>query len=144
VTSRSLGPIRLGETEAQVRERIGAPDEIRRGFLRFCASGAFLVGQRSDRSGDLGTDDAEPTVALVATRGAFRVRGLRPGARARRPRGWRAVGRLGTTRMWELRRGSPVLVGVRGGRVRFVAVVDRRVYRSRRGVATILRRALSG
>jgi hypothetical protein len=145
VTSRSLGPVRLGDSEAQVRRSLGAPDEVRRGFLRFCASGGFLVGQRSDRSGDLGTDDEAPTVALVATRGAFAVRGVRPRARVRRRtlRGARRLARLGTTRVWELRRGSPVLIGVRRGRVRFVAVVDRRVYRSRAGVVTVLRRALS-
>jgi hypothetical protein len=82
----------------------------------------------------------------VATRGTFAVRGARPGARVRRRtlRGARPLARLGTTRVWELRRGSPVVLGVRRGRVRFVAVVDRRVYRSRAGVATVLRRALAG
>ena len=143
VTPRSLGPIRLGDRERRVREILGSPDELRRGFLRYCAGGEFLVGQRSDRSGDLGTDDDAPTVMLVATRGRFRAsRRYGPGTRA--PRHWRTIARVGSVKVVAARRTSTVLLGVRRGRVRFVAVADRRVIRTRRGIETYLRRALSG
>ena len=143
VTSRALGPIRIGDRERRVRDVLGSPDELRRGFLRYCAGGGFLVGQRSDRSGDLGTDDDERTVMLVATRGRFRVAGrYGPGTRA--PRRWRTVARHGATRVVARRRGSPVVLGTRRGRVRFVAVLDRRAIRTRRGLELYLRRALTG
>ena len=80
---------------------------------------------------------------IVATRGSFRLaRRYGPGTRA--PRRWSTVARRGATRVIARRRRSPVLLGVRGGRVRFVAVADRRVIRTRRGIETYLRRALSG
>ena len=141
VTARSLGPIRIGDIERRVRDVLGSPDELRRGFLRYCAGGGFLVGQRSDRSGDLGADDEQPTVMLVATRGRFRyARRYGPGTRA--PRRWRTLGRIGATRVVARRRTSPVMLGVRRGRVRFVVVADRRVIRTRQGIETYLRRGL--
>ena len=143
ITSRSLGPVQLGDTERRVRDLLGSPDEIRRGFLRYCAGGGFLVGQRTDRSGDLGSDDGARTIMLVATRGSFRY-ARRYGLGRRAPRRWRTVARHGATRVIAKRRASPVLLGVRRGRVRFLVVADRRVIRTRRGIETYLRRALTG
>jgi hypothetical protein len=142
VTSRALGPVAIGDPEQRVRSVLGAPDEIRRGFLRYCAGGGFLVGQRSDRSGDLGSDDEERTVMLVATRGRFRAGRYGPGTRA--PKRWRTVARVGGTRVLARSSRSPILLGVRRGRVRFVAVADRRAIRTRRGLEAYLRRALAG
>jgi hypothetical protein len=142
VTSRSLGPVRLRDTEAQVRSAIGPPAEIRRGFLRYCDRGAFLVGQRGDRSGDLGGDTSEPTVIVVARAGRFAVRGLRLGAKAKKVRGRRA-GKVAGTRVVVLRR-APVAVGVKRGRIAFIAVFDRRVIRKAAGLRIRLRRALMG
>ncbi|HEV2999659.1 MAG TPA: hypothetical protein VGW75_02875 [Solirubrobacteraceae bacterium] len=140
VTSRRLGPVALGDSEATVRAKLGPPAEVRRGFLRYCADGAYLVGQRTDRSGDLGAGDAEPAVMIVARRGRFRHG---PGTPAKRIRRLRPAGSVARTRVWLGRRGR-VVYGTRGGRVRWVAVYDRRALRSRRAMRELLRRALVG
>ena len=96
---RRLGPVRLGMREARVRARLGAPRAIRRGFLRYCADGGgkLLVGQRGDRSGDLGERPRAKTVIVIATAKAVRARAPR---RTRRGvivgpgRRWVAVSRL--------------------------------------------------
>jgi hypothetical protein len=140
VTSRALGPVRLGDPEGTVRAKLGPPAEIRRGFLRYCDDGAYLVGQRSDRSGDLGGDEAEPAVMIVARRGTFR---FGPGTRAKPIRRLRKAGSVAGTRVWTAKR-RPLLFGTRAGKVRWVAVYDRRALRSRRTVRELLRRALVG
>ena len=135
VTSRGIGPVRVGDSEKRVRELLGPPAEIRRGFLRYCDGGSLLVGQRGDRSGDLGASDDEATVMVVAT-----ARGIvgRP-----RVKGRRRVGRLGAITL-RARRGSNVVYGIRRGRPVLVAVYDRRVIRRRAGLETYLRRAIAG
>jgi hypothetical protein len=140
VTLRALGPVAVRTRERDVRAALGAPAEIRRGVLRWCEGGSFLVVQRSDRSGDLGSDPEAATIMVVATRGRFRWGGAGPGTRA--PRRWAHVGRLGTTRLVARSRRSPVVLGVRGGRVRFVAVYDRRAIRTRAGLERVLTRAV--
>lgn len=140
VTSRRLGPVRLGDAEATVRAKLGPPAEVRRGFLRYCADGAYLVGQRADRSGDLGSDDAEPTIMIVARRGTFRHG---PGSRARPIRRLRTLGSVAGTRVWHARR-RPLVYGTRMGKVRWVAVYDRRAIRRRAALRGMLRRALTG
>ena len=137
---RRLGPVRLGDTEEAVRAEIGPPAEVRRGFLRYCETGSYLVGQRRDRSGDLGRADDEPTVMVVSRRGSFR-RG--PGTRAKPIRRLRPLGSIARTRAWHGRR-RPVVFGTRRGRVRWVAVYDRRAIRGRRALREMLRRALVG
>jgi hypothetical protein len=140
VTSRRLGPVRLGDAEATVRAKLGPPAEVRRGFLRYCEAGSYLVGQRNDRSGDLGSDDGEPAIMIVARSGSFR---FGPGARAKPIRRLRRVGSIAGTRVWHGRR-RPLVYGTRAGRVRWVAVYDKRVIRRRRGLRGMLRRALVG
>ena len=49
--------------------------------------------------------------------------------------------RQGRTRVYAVRSGSPVLVGVRRGRVRYLAVYDRRAISSRAKLRRTLRRA---
>jgi len=72
--SRAVGGVRLGDTETRVRGALGAPQLIRRGFLRWCyQDGTSLrVGEASDRSGDSGT-------------GAGHHKPGPPGARGRSP-----------------------------------------------------------
>ncbi|HEX8085039.1 MAG TPA: hypothetical protein VF529_12180 [Solirubrobacteraceae bacterium] len=140
VTSRALGPVKLGDPEGTVRAKLGRPFEVRRGFLRYCENGAYLVGQRSDRSGDLGGDDAEPTVMIVARAGRFRYG---PGTPAKPIRRLRKAGSVAATRVWHAKR-RPLVFGTRAGRVRWVAVYDRRAIRSRRALRGMLRRALVG
>ncbi|HEV2813289.1 MAG TPA: hypothetical protein VGW10_08565 [Solirubrobacteraceae bacterium] len=140
VTSPALGPVAIGDPEGRVREKLGRPAEIRRGFLRYCDDGAYLVGQRPDRSGDLGGDDAEPTIMIVARRGTFRHG---PGTHAKPIRRLRKAGSIAATRVWHGRR-RPLVYGTRAGRVRWVAVYDPKVVRSRRALRDLLRRALTG
>ena len=135
VTSRGIGPVRIGSAERDVRAALGPPAEIRRGFLRYCDGGGFLVGQRGDRSGDLGGEEDEATVMVIAT--------TRPFIGRPRMRGRRRVAKLGAI-SFRARRGSNVVYGIRRGRPVLVAVYDRRVIRTRRGLETYLRRALAG
>lgn len=99
VRRRRLGPVTLGMRDADVRARLGAPRAVRRGFLRYCADGGgrLLVGQRADRSGDLGSDPDAKTVIVVATAKAVRARTPRRSRRGvliGRHRRWVAVTRL--------------------------------------------------
>jgi hypothetical protein len=101
---RRLGPIRLGMREADVRARLGAPRAVRRGFLRYCADGGgkLLVGQRGDRSGELGQRPAAKTVIVIATARAVRSRAprrTRRGVLVGPKRRWVAVTRLRAGRL---------------------------------------------
>jgi hypothetical protein len=140
VSSRRLGPVALGDAEATVRSKLGPPAVVRRGFLHYCGRGEYLVGQRTDRSGELGAGDAEQTVMIVVRRGRFRYG---PGWSTRRISRLRPAGTVAGTRVWIGRRGA-IAYGTRAGRVRWVAVWDRRAVRSRRAVRELLRRALVG
>jgi hypothetical protein len=94
ITRKQLGPIRLGMRDGDVRAKLGAPAAVRRGFLRYCADGGggYLVGQRNDRSGDLGTDPKARTVIVLSTSPSLRARAR--GRRVLRGRRWVAVSRL--------------------------------------------------
>jgi hypothetical protein len=146
VTSRRLGPVRLGDDEATARRSLGPPSGVKRGFLRWCVvgGGRYLVGQSSDRSGEFGAGASERAVLLVSSSRAFRSRGVGAGTSVRRLRRVfrraRRVTRYGHTRVWTARRRSRVQFGVRGRRVRFIAVRDRGVVRGRRGIARYLSR----
>jgi hypothetical protein len=69
VRRRRLGPIGLAMRDGDVRAKLGAPREVRRGVLRYCADGGgvLLVGQPNDRSGDLGSDPKARTVLVLST-----------------------------------------------------------------------------
>jgi hypothetical protein len=147
VTTRRIGPVRVGDTESQARRSLGPPVSVKRGFLRWCVvgGGRYLAGQASDRSGELGVGAAEQTVMLVSSSRAFRYRGVGRGSSVRRLRRKlrraRRVTRYERTRVWSARPGSRVLFGVRGRRVRFVAVRDRAAVRGRAAIRRYLRRA---
>ena len=147
VGARHLGPVALGETERQVRERLGPPVRVHRGFLRYCQEGGgkYLVGVAGDRSGDLGTGSDERVLMVLATNPAYRARRVAYGARASTVRrSYRRAVRLfrqGRTVVYATARRSGVLIGVRKGRVRFLAVYDRRAGRGRAAVAELLRRS---
>src|SRR3954468_9722590 len=150
VGSRRLGPVTLGETEGRIRARLGAPDDVVRGTLRWCSAAGkrYVVAERGDRSGDLGGDDSAAAVLLLSDDPAFTLHRVRPGSRARAARRAfprrRLIARLGTTRLYALRRGSTVLFGLRSGRVRWLAVYDRRALRTARGVRMLAERSLGG
>jgi hypothetical protein len=149
VSSRRLGPVRIGDPETQVRRSLGPPSETKRGFLRYCLDrGArYLVGQREDRSGEFGEGSVERTVMLVSSHSAYRYGGIGPGSSVRalrkRFRRARLVLRYeGGNRVYApRRRRSAVLFGVRRRKVRFVAVRDLTAVRGKRGIRAFLRRA---
>lgn len=147
VGARRLGPVALGETEAVVRERLGPPVRVHRGFLRYCQEGGgkFLVGVAGDRSGDFGAGSDERVLMLLATNSAYRARRVAYGSRASAVRrSFRRAVRLfrqGRTHVYATARRSGTLIGVRRGRVRFLAVYDRRAVRGRAAVAELLRRS---
>ena len=148
VTRRSLGPVALGDTEGRVRARLGAPADVIRGTLRYCTGSGrrFVVVERGDRSGDFGGDDAAPAVLLLSNDPVFGLHRVRVGSREsalrRAFRRRRVVARLGTTRVVAVR--PSVLFGVRRGRVRWVAVYDRRALRHASGVRMLASRAVGG
>jgi hypothetical protein len=144
--SRVVGGVRLGDTEARVRGALGAPQLIRRGFLRWCyQDGTSLrVGEASDRSGDSGTGDTEPALALVTTSPAHRVRGLGPRSTAAALRrafhGARRLFAVNGATVWRLARKGTTLAGVRHGRVAWLAVYDPAQVRSGAALREYLRR----
>jgi hypothetical protein len=144
---QGLGPIGLGDADARVRAALGRPARVHRGFLRYCVAGGgkYLVGQAGDRSGEQGSDPQAPTVFLFTTSATLRVGEVGRGSSTRLvartfPRARRRTS-MGRTRVLETSRGSGVLLGVRDGRVRFVAVHDRKLVRSTAAVRSYLRRA---
>jgi hypothetical protein len=147
VGARRLGPARLGDSEAELRRGLGPPRRVSRGFLRWCVDrgGRFLAGQRGDRSGDLGEGSSEQAVLLLSTSRAFRFRGVSPGVgvRALKRRLPRAVGLVkeARTRVFLARPGSRVILGVRGGRVRYVGVRNKRAVGTKRALKRYLQRA---
>jgi hypothetical protein len=94
VTSRSIGPLALGMTEAEARERLGEPRASGRGFARWCTLRATF---RRGRIAALRTDS--PVYAL---------HGIHVGSRVRWRAGVHGIGRN-------------VAIGVRGHRVRWLA-----------------------
>lgn len=140
--------MRLGDTEARVRERLGAPGRVHRGFLRYCVAaggGELRVGQAQDRSGDLGADPDARIVMLLTTSASHRLKGVGPGSTARAfmrtfPRERLRVVN-GPTRVYETSRRSGVVMGVRRGRVAYLAVIDRGHARTASALRAFLRRA---
>jgi hypothetical protein len=100
VTRRSIGPLRLGMTEARAREILGAPRTAKRHVRRWCVDGGGYL------EATLGSD---PNVVRLRTNSPiYRFHGIHPGSRVR----WRA----GTHRI-----GRNLIVGARGHRVRWLA-----------------------
>jgi hypothetical protein len=140
VDARGFAGVTPALSDGQIRGRLGDPTAVRRGFLRYCATGggALLVAQPGDRSGDLGRDPAARTLLVASTSPASSMRRMRPGSRLRRA-GMRIYARIGGRRVW--RRGSSLVIE-RRGRVRAVAVYDRRAVRTRGRLSALLARGV--
>jgi hypothetical protein len=136
VGSSSIGRLALRATRAVVGRRLGPPARTARGVLRYCVKGGGSVLVAFTTKGRVGF--AATTAprhkrlgigrgsALKAVRRTFgkRLRSVMPG-----------VYRVSGT-------SSPrLLVGVRRGRVTFVAVADRALIANRKALRTQLRRA---
>ena len=145
VGTRHLGPVTLGMRESEVWERLGTPARVQRGFLRYClhGGGKELVGVPGDRSGTEGGPSDDPVVFLLTTAPSLKARGIGRGAGRRAVR--RAFPRArslfvqGHTRVYRLRPG--LLAGVRGGRLRFLAVFDPAKVRGSSALRDWLRRS---
>ena len=135
-STRHLGFVSLGTPERRVREMLGPPSRVHRGYLHYCLLDGthLLVGQEGDRSGELGEADEDPTVALWTTSSAFRYAGVGPGTGAGtlRRRWPRRVLRLkmGITYLYSPSRSSPVVVGLRRGAIRNITVYERSTIRT--------------
>jgi dienelactone hydrolase len=119
---RNIGRVRLGSTRRSLARRLPAPQARARHAWRWCVKGGggAVVATFSSRG----------RVALVAsTAPGHGNRGVRPGRRSRR----RGVARAGAR--------SHRIIGVRRGRVRFVAVAVSPLLRSRRALRAHLRYA---
>ena len=146
LTSRGIGGLTVGDTESKARGLFGAPHLILRGFLRWCyQDGTSLrAGQPTERSGDFGTGEAEPTRLVLATNRAFRARGVGPGSTLRALR--RAFPRarrrftVNTKTLYTLTHTGRVVAGARRGRIVYLAVYDRTRIRTLAALKAYLRR----
>jgi hypothetical protein len=141
-----IGEVGLGDREGTIRARLGDPQLVRRGFLRWCltSGGSVRAGVPGDRSGAFGSGDDQVAV-VVATSPTYRLNGVGPRSTARAlrrafPRAAPYV-RVGMTRWFALRRDGRVLAGIRGGRVSALAVTGAAVAKNRRALRDWLSRA---
>jgi hypothetical protein len=128
---RNIGRVRLGLTRRALGRRVPAPTRRTARSWRWCVKG----GQGSV----IASFSRRGRVQLVAsTAPGHGNRGIRPGIRSRRlSRGYpgrRALGRG----LYRARPRSARLIGVRRGRVRFVAVASSQLLRNRRALVRLL------
>lgn len=136
VSRRGVGPVAFGRTRAQLVRRAGPPLRRNEARMRWCVAGGGSVVASFSRRG------RAKLVATTAARHRTAGRRIGRGSRLRRLR--RAHPELVRSRRGVLRtRGERVrlVFGVRRGRVRYVAVTNRRTLMSQRLLRVALRRA---
>jgi hypothetical protein len=148
VDHRGIGPLALGTGEQTVRAEVGPPAQVKRGFLSYCVTGggALLVGQPGDRSGTFGAGGNAPTVLLATTSSSYTLVGRKTinvtdkTANLERafPRARRTSRRINGQRLWRLTNSIVALTSK--GRIRYLAVYDRRAIRNPGALAGYLRR----
>ncbi len=145
VGANHVGAVALGMTERRVRELLGTPARLHRGFMRYClrGGGKQLVGVVGDRSGETRTVSDDPVRFLLTTRAEMKARGVGRGDRGSAVRrAFPAARRLFVQGRTEVSRLKPgLLVGVRFGRVRFLAAYDPRHLRDSHALREWLRRS---
>lgn len=136
VPAGRVGPVRLRSRRERVREVLGDPDHTVAGFDRYClrGGGSLRVGYHPRASV---SNDTARVLFLLTTSRRHSWRGLRPGGRLPRTRLVRRF-RLGATAVMSPPVRRRLLVGVRAGRVRWLALAGSRV----RDARPWLRRAL--
>jgi hypothetical protein len=130
--SRGIGPVRLGRTRAAVLVATGLPARSARRVERYCLEGGgkLLVSfSRTDRA----------RLAVVMAPGPL-ARGIGRGSSVRRLLGRYPAARATLRGVLAASRGSAALFGVKGKRVRFAAVADRRLRADPGLLASHLRR----
>lgn len=149
VNRTGLGPLKLGMTERGVLVRLGPPQSMKRGVLRYCLTGGgtLLVGERGRRARTAFLSTTSPAFKLRGTRG----RALTVGASARALRAAFAhatrLMTLGRTTVLEVvgasaraRTGS-VIAAIVHGRVAYLGVYEPGVIRTAKALAAYLRTA---
>ncbi len=145
MTGKSIGGVALGDPESRVRDALGEPNLIRRGFLRWClqAGGSLRAGNAADRSGNGGRGN-DPTLVLVTTSPAYSLRGIHSGSTLRALRrafsGEQPAFTAANARVWLLAPRGGLVAGVRGGKVTYLGVYDRTKVRGRVALRTMLQR----
>jgi C-terminal binding-module, SLH-like, of glucodextranase len=133
VSSRGIGRVRIGRSKSRVRKSAGTPSRQKRNVYRYCVKGGgrvLVVFSKQGRSR-----------LIITTARGHKVRGVRSGTTVERfRRAFRAAPRAGRGLYLTSRR-SHVVIGTRKGRVRFVAVADRRLANSARQLRSHLRQA---
>jgi hypothetical protein len=131
---RNIGRVRLRLTRRRLSGRVPTPVKTTRRSWRWCVkSGKGTVSAAFTRKG---------RVALVATTArSHGNRGVRPGVKLSRVR--RAYRRRRGLGRGLYRAGprSPRLIGVRRGRVRYIAIASRKLIRNRKALRSYLRLA---
>jgi hypothetical protein len=132
---RNIGRVRLGYSRRGLLRLSVQPFRRTRRSYRYCVKrSSGRVSAVFSRRG---------RVALIATTArSHGNRGVRPGASARALRRAYARRQAVGRGLYRANRSSPRLIGIRKGRVRFVAVADRALLRSRRALRRYLRLAL--
>jgi hypothetical protein len=134
IRRRGIGPIRLGRTRAQLRALPVRPPRAGRARLSWCVERSrgrvrAVFGRRGRAVLALSSARGHGNRGVWAGRSARRLRSAYPDRR----RLARGVLRAGPR--------SRMLIGVRAGRVTYVAVADRRLLGNRRALLRALRRA---
>ena len=131
---RNIGRVRLGYSRRRLLGVPVTPTRKTRRSFRYCVKGSSgRVSAVFSRRG---------RVALVATNARVHGnRGVRPGASVRALRRAYSRGRAVGRGLYRANPRSPRLIGFRKGRVRFFAVADRRLLRSRGALKRHLRLA---
>jgi hypothetical protein len=130
---RGIGRVRVGDSRRRMIRRAGLPVRESRRLFRYCV-------ENDRRARVVAVFDRRGRARLVGTNArGHRLRGIGPGSPARRlrSRGARRFGRGVFVRRADRRR--RVVFGTRRARVRYVAVVDRSLTRSRRVLNRYLR-----
>lgn len=132
VGPRGMGNVRIGATRAEMTRAAGRPSTRARTSFRYCVRGGGRVLVAFDRAG---------RARLIATTAPHqRARGVGRGAPVATLRGrYRGLRRIHPG-LYTTNGRTSKLFGVRRGRVRFVAVVDRSLLPRRRQVLVLLRR----
>jgi len=137
---RRVGRVRLGMAPARVRDRLGEPRSRKRRVDRWCVVGRASLRVAYRKGSPRG-------VALVRTSSRGHAeRGVAPGdrrSRANRKLGLKPAFRIGSTRVAEAseRHGRRLFAGLRGKRVRWLAMVDPDRLAGDRAVRRALRKA---
>lgn len=129
---RGIGGVLLGMTRSRLEQELGPAPRRHRGFSRYCLmqGGKLAAGLSRDR-----------VLFVLTTSPRFSWRGASVGSPRTSLRGERMIARRGGYRVYRSAagRGVSVIAGVRGGRVRYLAVAPSRL--SPRAVGAYLARS---